>query len=133
MPVFSFSYVRLYFTFFRKDVILDNYIWALCLLPGALGIALTFNSCRKSRRHCKPVTDEDEVEGPRRGAPHPCALPAHTLLLVFVVVCLVMHASALLFCQVRQPRPLRIEVSTSGVVFGGALRGVAAVVGVLLV
>ncbi|CAM9832182.1 unnamed protein product [Pylaiella littoralis] len=82
-----------------KDVILDNYIWALCLLPGALGIALAFNSCRKSRRHCKPVTDEDEVEDPRRGAPHPCALPAHTLLLVFVVVCLVMHASALLFCQ----------------------------------
>ncbi|CAM9364091.1 unnamed protein product [Scytosiphon promiscuus] len=83
-------------------VVVDDYIWGLCFLPGVLGILLSFNSCRKSHRHCKPVVDEAEGPQPRRSrrtAPHACALPAHTVLFISAVVCLGMHASAMLFCE----------------------------------
>lgn len=82
-------------------IIADHYVWVVCFVPGALGILLSFNSCRKSHRHCKPVADDEEAEQPRRSGPHPCALPAHTVLLLAVVACLGMHASAMLHCKVR--------------------------------
>ncbi|CAM9432322.1 unnamed protein product [Hapterophycus canaliculatus] len=84
------------------NIVDDDYIWGLCFLPGVLGILLSFNSCRKSHRHCKPAVDEAGGRQPRpsrRTAPHVCALPAHMLLLASVVVCLGMHASAMLFCK----------------------------------
>ncbi|CAN0269838.1 unnamed protein product [Ectocarpus fasciculatus] len=87
-------------------VVVDEQVWALCFLPGVLGILLSVNSCRKSHRHCKPVnaddaqTQQQQQRGGRgRSAPHACSFPAHTLLVVSVVVCLGLHASALLFCE----------------------------------
>lgn len=43
---------------------------------------------------------EEEQEERRPTGPHPCALPAHIVLLLSVVVALGMHASAMLFCEV---------------------------------
>ncbi|CAM9320779.1 unnamed protein product [Ectocarpus sp. 13 AM-2016] len=87
-------------------VVADEQVWALCFLPGVLGILLSVNSCRKSHRHCKPLNTDDAQTQQRqrrrqrrRSAPHACALPAHTLLLLAVVVCLGLHASAFLFCE----------------------------------
>ncbi|CBN76007.1 hypothetical protein Esi_0277_0015 [Ectocarpus siliculosus] len=85
-------------------VVADEQVWALCFLPGVLGILLSVNSCRKSHRRCKPLNADDaqtqrRQRGRERSAPHACALPAHTLLLLAVVVCLGLHASALLFCE----------------------------------
>lgn len=88
----------------RWSIVADGeYIWAICFIPGVLGILLSLNSCRKSRRHCKPVADDDAARAeqrPRRSSPHACALPAHTLLLLSVVACLGMHSFAMLFCEV---------------------------------
>lgn len=89
------------FVFARRwRIVVDHFVWALCFVPGFFGILLSINSCRKSHHNCKPAVEEDE-ERPRRSAPHPCALPAYMLLLLSVVVALGMHASAMLFCQVR--------------------------------
>lgn len=86
-----------------------DYIWAICFIPGVLGILLSLHSCRKSHRRCKPVADDDdnaraaaEERRRRSGSPHACALPAHTLLLLAVVACLGMHAFAMLFCEVSE-------------------------------
>lgn len=86
--------------FFRLRVLIDHPVWGLCLVPGVLGILLSFNACRKRHHQCKPPV-EGERENRRRNGPHPCALPIHMVLLLSVVVALGMHASALLFCEVR--------------------------------
>lgn len=83
---------------------MEHPVWALCLLPGALGILLSLNACRKRHHQCKPPAEGERAGSRRRHGPHPCALPIHMVLLFSVVVALGMHASALLFCEVRVQR-----------------------------
>ncbi|CAN0306395.1 unnamed protein product, partial [Laminaria digitata] len=79
-------------------IVIEHPVWALCLLPGALGILLSLNACRKRHHQCKPAV-QGEGGNRRRNGPHPCALPVHMVLLLSVVLALAMHASALLFCE----------------------------------
>ncbi len=101
----------------RWRIVADGeYIWAVCFIPGVLGVLLSLNSCRKSHRRCKPLADDDAARAeqrPRRSSPHVCALPAHTLLLLSVVACLGMHSFAMLFCEVSDRSESR-DVRTCG-------------------
>lgn len=85
----------------RWPVVVDHYLWAVCFVPGVLGVLLSFNSCRNSHHHCKPTVEVEQEEQRRRG-PHACALPAYIVLLLSVLVALGMHASGLLFCEVSR-------------------------------
>lgn len=91
---------RHFFTFhLRWPYVGPEPVWVLCFLPGILGILLSVKGCRRAHS-CEP---EPMGESPRgvRNPPHPCALPAHLLLMMAVAVALALHASALLVCEVR--------------------------------
>lgn len=81
-----------------------QYLWVLCFAPGVLGTLLSLRSCcRNGHLKCKSTVNEegDAEEGdsiPR--GPHACALPAHIVLLLLVVISLGMHSSAMLYCEV---------------------------------
>lgn len=95
--------------FKRRGAILEDeqYLWVVCFAPGVLGTFLSLCSCcRNGHLKCKSTVDEEddaEEEDSIPRGPHACALPAHILLLLLVVISLGMHSSAMLYCEVGIP------------------------------
>lgn len=78
-------------------VVRDYAVWMLCFLPGLLGISLSVGGLRRAQRKREILPLEHER---RPSGPHPCSLFLHMFLVVSVMLCLGMHTSALLYCQV---------------------------------
>lgn len=84
-------------------------MWAICFIPGILGVLLSIQGCRHAHK-CKPEGPNGQDEEGGVGN-YGVMLPGYLLLLVTMVVALAMHTSALLHCEVRTVDPARLAPS----------------------